>query len=218
MTIALLTLLHVLIPVYWLGGDLGAFYGSSFLTDPKRTVPERMLALKVLNDIDMAPRTALILALPTGFTLAVAKSWITVPPVILLGVWVVGLIWLALAWIVHFRHGAPGGWVRTVDLLIRYVVLGALLAFGVGRLIGIVDIPLFIGLKMIALGLCISLGLFIRRLLKPLGPAVVAMRTTGPTTETDRAIAAVISNTRPAVILIWVLVLAASYFGIAMPL
>ena len=47
MEIALLTLLHILIPIYWLGGDLGAFYGSGFLLDPKRTVPERMLSLKI---------------------------------------------------------------------------------------------------------------------------------------------------------------------------
>jgi hypothetical protein len=77
--VALLALLHLLIPVYWLGGDLGAFYSSRFMIDPARTVPERMMALKILNNIDMAPRTTLILAFPTGFTLAVAKGWIDLP-------------------------------------------------------------------------------------------------------------------------------------------
>ena len=57
MGLALLTLMHVLIFVYWLGGDMGAFYGSTFMTDQKRSVPERMMALKIINNIDMAPRT-----------------------------------------------------------------------------------------------------------------------------------------------------------------
>ena len=58
--LSLLTLLHLLIPIYWLGGDLGAFYGSRFMIDPARSVPERMMALKILNNIDMAPRTTLM--------------------------------------------------------------------------------------------------------------------------------------------------------------
>jgi len=85
---AAIVLLHVLVLVYWLGGDLGAFYGSGFMTDPKRTLPERLMALKLLNDIDMAPRTALILAFPTGFAAAWTRGWLTVPG------WSVALIWI----------------------------------------------------------------------------------------------------------------------------
>ncbi|MEM5518275.1 hypothetical protein WNY37_15045 [Henriciella sp. AS95] len=218
MTIALLTLLHILIPVYWLGGDLGAFYGSSFMVDPKRTVPERMLALKILNDIDMAPRTALILALPTGFTLAATKGWLAVSPLLVALVWVVALVWLALAWAVHLSHGGGSSWTRPTDLAIRYVVIVGTFGTAIASLAGLIDIPLFIALKLIALGICICLGLFIRMLLAPLGPAIVSMKTDGPSPQSDAAIAGVISRTRPAVLAIWVAVLAASYFGIAMPL
>ena len=177
-----------------------------------------MLALKVLNDIDMAPRTALILALPTGFTLAFVKAWINVPPIAVAGVWILALVWLVMAWTVHLRHGAPGSTIRRVDLLMRYIVLAGLLAVGVGGLLGLTEVPLFIGLKLIALALCVGLGLLIRILLKPLGTAVMEMRTSGATDATDRAISAVIENTRPAVLMIWALILGASFLGIAMPL
>ena len=218
MEIALLTLLHILIPVYWLGGDLGAFYGSSFLVDPKRSVPERMLALKILNNVDMAPRTSLILALPTGFTLAVAKSWLDVSPLLVAGIWLVAIVWLVLAWAVHLRHGVGGAWTKTLDLSIRYLVLIGLLITGAACLAGSIDVPMFIGLKMIALAVCIFMGLIIRRMLAPLGTAIAGMVADGPTQQTDQAIAKVISKTRPAVLTIWVLVLAASYLGIATPL
>jgi hypothetical protein len=218
MQIALLTLLHILVPVYWLGGDLGAFYGSSFLVDPKRSVPERMLSLKILNDIDMAPRMALILAFPTGFSLAAVKGWLAVPAFLLVGVWGIGLAWLALAWAVHLNHGKGGDWTRPVDLFLRYIIVAGLFGLGLLTLGGMMDLPLFIALKFLALGCCISLGLVIRRMLKPLGPAIFKMKTDGPTPETDKAISGVISRTRPAVILIWLLVLAASYLGIATPI
>ena len=122
LSIALLTLLHVLIPVYWLGGDLGAFYGSTFMTDPKRSVAERMMALKILNNIDMAPRTTLILALPTGFALAWAKGWLDVPAAYVALVVVAFLAWLVLAWIVHLQHGGGAGF-KKLDIAIRYLVL-----------------------------------------------------------------------------------------------
>lgn len=218
MEIALLTLLHILIPIYWLGGDLGAFYGSGFLLDPKRTVPERMLSLKILNDIDMAPRTALILAFPTGFTLAVVKGWLMVSPLLVGAVWIIGLLWLALAWSVHLSHGKGNTWTRPVDLLLRYLILAGLFASGIMGLAGTIDLPLFVALKFLALGCCIGLGLIIRRMLTPLGPAIAQMTSEGPTPETDKALADVIYKTRPAVMMIWVLVLVASYLGIATPI
>ena len=44
------------------------------------------------------------------------------------------------------------------------------------------------------------------------------MTSEGPTPETDKALSDVIYKTRPAVMMIWVLVLVASYLGIATPI
>jgi hypothetical protein len=214
--IALLTLLHILIPIYWLGGDLGAFYGSTFMTDPKRTVGERMMALKILNNIDMAPRTTLILAFPTGFALAWAKGWLDVPA-IAVGAVVLGfLAWLVLAWVVHLQHGGGVGF-KKLDITIRYVVLAALAVAGVGGLVGALAIPFFIALKLCILACCIALGLIVRRQLVPLFGAIRVMTSTGPTPDSDAIIAAVNSRARISVLTIWALVLLASFLGIATP-
>ncbi len=214
---ALLALLHILIPVYWLGGDLGAFYSAGFLIDPKRSVPERLLALTILNNIDMAPRTTLILALPTGVLLGWDKGWIHLPGFAVLTLWLAALAWLAIAWTLHLRHGgAPR--LRRVDLAIRWALLSALTAAGLLGLTHLIALPLFIASKLLLLAAAVSMGLLVRRLLVPLLPAIVAMRRTGiATPDDDRAIAGVISRTRPAVMAIWVLVLAASVLGFARP-
>jgi len=215
---AFLSLLHILVPIYWLGGDLGAFYSSGFLIDPKRTVPERMLALTILNNIDMAPRTSLILALPTGLLLAWEKGWLVLPGIAVIVLWMAALVWLAIAWALHLRHGAPAQGLRRVDLAIRWVVLTALVVSGVLGLVHRLEMPLFIACKLLILAAAVALGLLVRRLLVPLFAPIAAMRREGrPTDEGDRAIVGVIARTRPAVLMIWVLVLAASLLGLARP-
>jgi hypothetical protein len=217
-TTALLTLLHLLIPVYWLGGDLGAFYSGRLLRNPAYNASDRLMVLKVLLNIDMAPRTALILALPTGFTLAVAKGWLDVPGVIVALMWVIDLAWLALAWSVHLRHGPGGQRLKAIDLWVRYVVLAALAASGLAGLTGVLTIPLFLALKLLLLAAAIVLGLIIRRQLVPLFPAIGALRSEGPSDATNAAITAVLEKTSITVLCIWAVVLAASFLGIATPL
>jgi hypothetical protein len=214
---ALFTLLHLLIPVYWLGGDLGAFYSGRLLRNPDLSAPDRLMALKVLLNVDMAPRTALILAFPTGFTLAASKGWLDVPGLTILPIWIAALCWLALAWKIHLAHGPAGLRMKSIDLWLRYGVLAALAGTGFAGLSGALTMPLFIALKLLLLGAAIVLGLIIRRQLVPLFPAIGALRTQGPSEATNQAITAVLERTQVTVLCIWAVVLAASFLGIAAP-
>lgn len=216
MDIYILTLVHIMIFVYWLGGDLGAFYSGLVLVDEKRSVPERMLALKILNNIDMAPRTCLILALPTGLLLAGAKGWLPLSAFSIFLIVAAAVIWLALAWTVHLRHGT-GQSVRKIDIGIRWVVFISLSATGIGQILGLVAIPLFIAVKMLLLGSCILMGLIVRVQLKPLFEAIGQLNSTGPSDAVNGTITKVLSQTRGVVVLLWGFLIAAAYLGIATP-
>lgn len=216
MALSLATLLHILVLVYWLGGDLGAYYASRFLTDHKRAVPERMLALTILNNIDMAPRSALILALPTGVLLGWLKGWLEAPAWLPLVIGVASLGWLALAWRVHLTHGAAPG-LKRLDIAVRWIVLALLLGVGVAGIAGAIALPLFIAGKLIVLAACVGLGLLVRRQLVPLFAPIREMAATGATPATDAAIDGVLGQTRPTVMVIWALLLVAAYLGIATP-
>ena len=217
MLIALMALLHVLVFVYWLGGDLGAFYISRHVSDPTRPAAARIAAAQALNNLDMAPRTALILALPTGLALAQARGILALPTVVMLAVCLVTAVWLALAWRIHLKHLPPGSTVRTLDLAIRWVALTGLLWVGGAVLLGQVDAPLFIGLKLMVLGAAVATGLWVRRLLQPFGPAFVTLVSQGPSPETDAVIARSLARVRPAVMLIWLLLLTAAFLGLWRP-
>jgi hypothetical protein len=217
LTSALLTLLHLLIPIYWLGGDLGTFYSGRLLRNTALTAPDRLMALKVLLNIDMAPRTALILTLPTGLALAWTKGWLAIPGGVVVLIWALCFGWLALAWSVHLRHGPAGARLKSFDLCVRYAVLAALTVTGLAGLIGNLAMPLFIALKLLLLAIAIALGLIIRRQLVPLFPAIGALRTEGASEATNTVIISVLERTQITVLCLWALILAASFLGIATP-
>lgn len=215
---AFLTLLHLLVPIYWLGGDLGTFLSGQVLRNPAYSAEQRLMALKILLNCDMGPRTALILAFPTGFALAVTKGWLAAPAWAVLLVWLAGLVWLAIAWAIHLKHGPAAEPYRKVDAAVRYAALAALLACGFAGLAGALVLPKFIAIKLLLLAAGIGLGLLIRRQLAPLFPAVGALRAQGASEATNAAIADVLSRTTKSVMCIWVIVLLASFTGLALPI
>ncbi|MEM7662145.1 MAG: hypothetical protein AAF292_07835 [Pseudomonadota bacterium] len=212
----LFALMHILVFVYWLGGDLGAFYSSRFLTMPDVSADRRLMAAKIVGDVDMAPRTALIMALPTGLLLAISKGWIATPMVWGWVTFGLGVGWLALAWYLHHTHGASAG-LKQLDLAIRWLFAILLVFVGVSALIGHAnDVPLFIAAKCLLLAGAVLTGLFIRRVLTPLGPALMSL--SGPdAASAEMELAATLSRARPLVMLIWLLIISAAFFGLLTP-
>lgn len=218
MDLALFTLLHLLVFVYWLGGDLGVFYSSTILTNTKQSAAARVAAAQVLAQVDMAPRSALILTLPTGLTLAAVKGWLVLGPLALTLVWGAGLLWLALAWLLHLRHLSPTSVLRRADLAIRWIVFLALAVLALNLWPNAPGLPLFLKAKCAILSVTILCGLLIRRALVRFGPAFGHLIQEGASPETDAEIARALDKSRPLVVTIWLLLLAAAYLGLAKPL
>ena len=214
---ALFALIHVLVFVYWLGGDLGAFYTSHFLTRADVSADRRMMAASIVGDVDMAPRTALILTLPTGLMLAESKGWFSLGWPVVLAVSAAAILWLGLAWRIHLGGATLPSWNKRLDTLVRYGLIIALLGVGVTSLATASNaMPVFIALKCLALAGCIALGLIIRIVLKPLGPALMGLN--GPNTETAKAaLAHTLNRARPLVMGIWVLLIFAALLGLWTP-
>lgn len=213
---ALFALLHVLVFVYWLGGDLGAFYTSHFLTRSNVATDRRFMAAKIVGDVDMAPRTALILTLPTGLILAESKGWLALGWPAISVISLVSLIWLALAWKLHMEHGTASAWVKLTDTAIRYGLILISVTTAILALTGSITLPLFLALKMLVLAGCIGLGLYIRRVLKPLGPALAGL-TGEHSTAAETDLALTLNRARPLVMGIWALLLIAAFLGLWTP-
>ncbi|MEX1250412.1 MAG: hypothetical protein WEA77_04365 [Hyphomonas sp.] len=214
---AIFGLLHILVFAYWLGGDLGAFYTSRYLILPGVPADRRLLAAKIVGDVDMAPRSALILTLPTGLALAESRGWLELSAATLPLVSLLSAGWLALVWHLHGRQGGASAVLRRLDLVIRWAVVLAVCAAALAGLAGAVSLPLFLELKLFLLAGCILLGLAIRRLLLPLGPALAGLTGTDPQGAEAR-LAATLSAARPLVACIWTLLVLAALIGLCTPL
>jgi hypothetical protein len=214
--IALVTLLHVLVLVYWLGGDLGAFYTSRYLTRPGVPADRRLMAAGIVANVDMAPRTALIAALPTGLALAEVKGWLSLGWPLVGAIAIVAAVWLGIAWRLHLRHGAAGRGLVLFDLGLRILLIAAAVLWAMAGLLGMVALPLFIAIKLLALAACVLLGLAIRRVLKPLGPALAGLGGDDVTTA-EAQLRTTLGRARPLVLCIWGLLLIAAFLGLWTP-
>jgi len=213
--VLLLTVLHLLMFAYWLGGDLGVFYSSTILTDANQSPAARVAAAKVLLNVDLAPRICLLAAFPTGLALAAAKGWLAVPPWVILAVAGAGAAWVGLVLRLHVAHGAQG--LQRLDTWLRYGFVAVLAAAGLLGLAGVHPLPLFLSLKFLILAFTVTMGLAIRRALVPFGPAFGQLAAQGPTAESDAAISKAIGASRPFVIAIWIALIAAAALGVAAP-
>ncbi|MCR9129709.1 MAG: hypothetical protein NXI12_09315 [Alphaproteobacteria bacterium] len=212
----LFLLLHLLVFVYWLGGDLGAFYASRLLADSRRGPTARATAANILMTVDMAPRMGLIFAFPTGFALAISRGWLAVDPIWAAPAFAFAALWALAAWLVHLKAG-PHALAGRFDTGVRWLAMGALVAAGLTGLRGDWDLPLFIVLKLLLLAFAIACGLMIRRALKPFGPAFAKLRVGQETVEVNIVIAGTLAHAKRYVIAIWAALLAAAALGVWTP-
>lgn len=213
---ALITLFHLLVFAYWLGGDLGVFYASTLFTDENRPDAGRLTAGKILSDVDLVPRFCLLLALPTGLALAAAKKWLSINPLLIIAAFVVALGWCWLVWTLHIRHTGTE-LLRKIDTYCRYTYLLSLFGLAIAALTGMIFLPLFIVLKLIILGIAIGMGLYIRHALRDFGPAYGDFAENGATPENNAIIQKSLNQARPAVMVIWLALAIAAFLGVATP-
>ena len=217
MELTLFTLLHLLVFVYWLGGDVGVFYASTLLTDDKRDAAGRLAAGKIVADVDLAPRFCLLLALPTGLALAAVKGWMQIDAVWLVTAFIGAFAWIYLVVQLHIRHAGMEA-MKRLDTVLRALFLAGLAIAGIGGLIGVFSAPLFVSLKFLILAFAVLMGLLVRIALAPFGAAYIALATNGPDPDTDRIIKTSLNRARPAVVMIWLALLLAVWLGLATPI
>lgn len=218
--------LHILLFVYWLGGDLGVYYSSRFILKPDLQPETRAVAAKIMLGCDMAPRFSLILFGASGVTL---MYYGPLGDKFFLTGWMLALVWIGtLTWVfLSLQEARTGGqkshgFYHRSDLVIRYIVSAALIGFGLYAIVvsepfGVDTNPKWLGLKVLFYGLCIFCGIMIRRALKEFGPSFGALMATGSTPEVEKGIVGSIRGSEPWVYAIWFLVFAAAALGVIKP-
>lgn len=210
--------LHILLFVYWLGGDAGVFYSSNFVTNPKLTRDQRLTAFKIFVNLDMLPRYCLALMLTVGGILAEFVGyehplWQTIALVALGPIWV---------WVVHTIHVKEGTEfskkLATLDRRFRVFMIFAILAsVAYHWTTGPLRPYPWLAAKLLIFAFLIFCGFMIRVKIPPFMEGFRTLATTGPTPESDRLMQQGMGASKPYVLLIWAGVAISALIGVLKP-
>jgi hypothetical protein len=217
-THAIALIVHLLLFVYWLGGDVGVFYSSRFVVDSGRSREARLTAAKIMLDLDLIPRICMSLMLTVGAILNEFHG-IAHPAWQMAALLALGPFWLAMVLYLHFRAGTVVALrVQRFDFWFRWFMIAAILAsaansLATGRLAG----DPWITAKLLIFAFLIFCGLMIRIRMPPFIEGFRALAADRTTADGDARMRASLARMRPWVLAIWVGVFASAVLGVLQP-
>jgi hypothetical protein len=210
--------LHILLFVYWLGGDAGVFYSSSFVTNTKLSREARLTAFKIFINLDMLPRYCLALMLTVGGVLAEFVGyehplWQTIAIVVLGPIWV---------WVVHTIHAREGTefskklahWDKMFRVFMIFAIIASVIYHWVT---GPLQPYPWIAAKLLIFAGLIFCGFMIRVNIPPFIEGFKVLAATGATPESDQKMIDGMAACRPYVLLIWAGVAISALLGVLKP-
>lgn len=213
----LFLIIHLLLFCYWLGGDLGVYYSSGFVIDPKLSPPSRLVAAKIMVNLDLVPRICMALMLTVGGLLS--ERWLEHPTWQMAAIILLAPFWLAMVLTIHVKEGQPvAKSIARFDYWFRWVVVISIIvsvaySFSTGRL----DPAPWIGAKLLIFAGLVFCGIMIRRYIGPYAAGIHALAKGSITDPENVAMAQSLRQCRWFVYAIWVGLIVEAALGVIEP-
>ena len=211
-------IVHLQLFCYWLGGDMGVFYSSGMVINPKIPREGRRIAAKIMINLDLVPRICMSLMLTVGGILSEFKG-LEHPAWQMAAIVLLGPFWLSMVLLIHFREGTPlAKTVTRVDFWFRWLVIASVVAsvgysFSTGRL---APAP-WIGYKLLLFAAMVFCGLMIRVYIGGYAAGIHALAKGEPTDAQNVAMAESLGRCRPFVYGIWIGLVLEAALGVIEP-
>lgn len=212
----LLQYAHILLLVYWLGTDVGVYLASRYVGRADLALSERRRFLDLLIALDMGPRTALVLMIPTGTLMLWIAQWLQLGGMLVVVIVSSSAAWLALVWFLHRRPSAPPVW-KTLDLILRSLVVIVMAMLGGAIILGVIPGPRWLGIKFIAFGGAVLCGILLRRVLAVWAVGFAELREAATASRGNERIAGAMSASARYAMVLWACVLLAAFCGVVKP-
>lgn len=208
--------IHVMLLVYWLGGDLGVFLLAKAAKRPDLSFAERAFALKMAVQIDLIPRLCFTLMFPVGLQLSASGGFVPIPSWALTLAWVASAAWIALLLAIGRAEGTPRAQaLNQLHLAWQALLLLALGALGVFALLGLGPLPSgWYGLKILLFALIFAMGIGIDIAFRPIGPAFMRLATEGSQPDIEHAITTAVDGAIRYVLGLYALLIVIAFIGI----
>ena len=212
-------LIHVLLFCYWIGADVGVFYSSKFVVDSSLSQETRLTAAKIMLGCDLLPRICMSLMLTVGGILSHYLG-IEHPLWQMIGIILLGPVWLTLVLVLHFKHDAsfiPK--LTIVDFYFRWIMIIAIIASCIYAYItGRLDAAPWLIIKLLGFAFLIFCGLMIRVNLKGFVNTYIKLFSNSQTEEDNATMVISLNKVKPWVITIWIVLIFEAAIGIAKPM
>jgi hypothetical protein len=207
---------HIAVFGVWFGTDLATFHLSHRVLDPALSVDVRRTLASSMLGIEVLARLALPTMLALGLGLSIESGRLDLPRAWVPLFGLLALCWVTLVWAIHTNGGDEfGRQMANADLVVRIGVCAALWVTGAWSAVG--DGPFlgeWLGAKVTLFALIMTCGIAIRFLLRPFGPAFVALVRDGSSAEREERVARPIRRARPVVVVIWCSLLSATALAV----
>jgi hypothetical protein len=213
-TYNLVLFMHQLLFVFWLGPDIGVYMWSTKATNPELSPAQRVSAGRIMRSIEIIPQVCMSLMLTVGGILTELMG-IEHPWWQMVGIWLLGPVWLTLTLLVYLNKGAG---LLKFDLLFRAVViLTVLLSVAYSTITErLADVP-WLTAKILLFAAAVFFGLMMRQRLAPFGADIDTLEAAGPSPELDRSMQTSVARARIFMFATWIALAMAAGLGMAQP-
>lgn len=213
--------LHLLLFVFWLGADIGVFMlGQHFRKRERYDLPQRMIILQLLVNLDMVPRIAWALMVPLTITMVNTAGYWELPGWAISSVWIIGGLWIWLICDAHKHDQTPrAAKDRKIELGLKIIL--TVFYLGLGGLSLATGEPLmarWLAAKALMFGLIFAAAIMIDVAFKPVGLQLVQLLEEGSSDTTEIPLRRTMDRTRIWVWVVYALLLATAFLGNVKPI
>ena len=209
---------HIIAMAYWLGGEWGVFNASRPITNTKLSLDERRRHMETAYRIDILPRTGIILLLPLGLHMGALLQVQPLQGPWIVGMWVLVAGWLTITYSAFFKRGTDLGVKLTkIDESFRYVVIPALLIFGIYSLVsGWPFTAPWYAAKATLYGVALIIGLLLRFIMRRW---VMLFRRISEDNDgqAEATLDKELAYGRGLAYIYWIVIASVAWFGVAKP-
>lgn len=211
---------HVLLVAYWLGGEWGVFHTSRNVVNEKLDINERRRFLATALDIDIAPRTAIVMLLPVGAHMAINLGALPLERFWLFPIWGAAIAWVSLVWYTYAKRADRPLYrkLNRYDDYVRFVLIPTLIGVGGFSLLsgGPIEVRWF-ATKLFIFGLLLIIGLLLRWTVAVWVEGFRRLDTEGSNPEVEGLFQRSMAKARIYAYCYWVLIATMAFIGISKP-
>ena len=209
---------HIILFVFWLGGDIGVFLSAIYAKRSDLSFETRSTVMQLGLVIDFLPRLCFALIFPVGLHLTNDLGLIKIDLTYFFLSWFISFIWIFMIILIGKNEGKPIAeklskiqfWME--GLLGTFLVIASIISYNNGLL------EKWFSLKIFLFGLVFYAAMAIDICFRPFIRPFMEIGSDGSTPEREAAVSLAINKTLIAVFTLYILIALIAFLGKVKPL